>query len=524
MAAEATCAPEADLPVTTIRLILGDQLSPGLSSLCDIDKDTDVVLMAEVMAECTYVKHHKKKIAFVLSAMRHFADELAAQGIQIDYIKLKDRDNTGTLKGEAERAIKRHKADKLIVTRPGEYRLQEDMESWSQDLGIDVEFRDDDRFIATLAEFNDWAQDRKELRMEYFYREMRRKTGFLMTDDGEPDGGKWNYDKDNRKSLPDKIDFPGPSQFTPDDITEEVLDLVEAEFADHFGDARPFSFAVKRHQAEHALKRFIDHALPCFGDYQDAMTDRDPHLFHSILAAYINVGLLDPHAVCAAAEKAYEAGNAPLNAVEGFIRQIIGWREFVRGVYWHEMPDYKTRNILRADRPLPDFFWTGDTRMACMAQAIGQTKQHAYAHHIQRLMVTGNFALLAGLDTDEVNDWYMCVYADAYEWVELPNTHGMALWADGGILGSKPYAASGKYIERMSDHCKGCAYNVKEQATEDACPFNALYWDFIARHEQRFDGNHRMGLVLNSLRKMNGDKLTALRKRAANLLEDLDSL
>lgn len=510
--------------MTTLRLVIGDQLSPGISSLCDINKEEDVVLMAEVMAECTYVKHHKKKIAFVLSAMRHFAQELEADGIQVDYVKLTDKGNTGTLKGEAERAVKRYKADSLIITKPGEYRLMEDMESWSQDLGVSVELRDDDRFIATLAEFNDWADNRKELRMEYFYREMRRKTGFLMTSNGKPDGGQWNYDKDNRKPLPDDADFPGPSQFTPDDITEDVLELVEREFADHFGDARPFSFAVRRHQAEHALRRFIEHALPSFGDYQDAMTDRDPHLFHSILAAYINAGLLEPHAVCVAAEKAYQAGDAPLNAVEGFIRQIIGWREFIRGIYWHEMPDYKTRNILRADRPLPEFYWTGDTNMACMAQAIKQTRTHAYAHHIQRLMVTGNFALLAGLDTGDVNDWYMCVYADAYEWVELPNTHGMALWADGGILGSKPYAASGKYINRMSDHCRNCAYNVKEQTTDDACPFNALYWDFIARHEQRFDSNYRMGLILKSLRSMDADKLTAIRERARHLLDDLNCL
>ncbi|GAB5504476.1 cryptochrome/photolyase family protein [Pyruvatibacter sp.] len=508
--------------MATVRLILGDQLSPAMSSLADIDPDTDTILLAEVMAECTYVKHHKKKIIFVLSAMRHFAHELEEQGYNVDYIKLTDKGNTGTLKGEVERALKRHKANRLVVTRSGEFRLAEDLETWCTDLGVDVELRDDDRFLCKLDEFNEWAEGRKELRMEYFYREMRRKTSFLMDQNEKPEGGQWNFDKDNRKPIKGDLDFPGPSKFTPDEITQEVIDLVNSEFADHFGQSGSFTFATTRSQAEHALRHFIQHALPRFGDYQDAMTDKDPHLFHSVISTYLNAGLLDAHAVCAAAENAYKNGDAPLNAVEGFIRQIIGWREFVRGIYWREMPDYKTRNTLNASAPLPDFFWTGETKMACMAQAIGQTRDHAYAHHIQRLMVTGNFALIAGLHPDEVNDWYMRVYSDAYEWVELPNTHGMAIWADGGVVGSKPYAASGKYIDRMSDHCSNCAYSVKEQTGETACPFNALYWDFLARHEERFKKNGRMGLVMKSLERMNSQKLDATRQRAADILKNLD--
>ena len=507
-----------------IRLILGDQLSLAISSLADADKDEDIILLAEVMGECTYVKHHKKKIVFVLSAMRHFAQELEDEGFHVDYVKLTDDGNTGTLKGEAERALGRHTADRLVVTRPGEYRIAEDMETWSADLDVELDLRHDDRFLCSLDDFSEWADGRRELRMEYFYREMRRKTSFLMDKDDKPEGGQWNLDKDNRKPIKEDLDFPGPARFTPDDITKGVIRLVDTAFADHFGSTNNFTLAVTRSQAEHAFRRFISHALPCFGDYQDAMTDKDPHLFHSVISTYLNAGLLDAHAVCAAAENAYEAGDAPLNAVEGFIRQIIGWREFVRGVYWREMPDYKTRNTLKADRNLPDFYWTGDTQMACMAQAIGQTRDHAYAHHIQRLMVTGNFALIAGLDPDAVNDWYMCVYSDAYEWVELPNTHGMAIWADGGIVGSKPYAASGKYIGRMSDHCVGCAYNVKEQTGDDACPFNALYWDFLARHEQRFRNNGRMGLVMKSLERMDAEKLKATRKRAGEILDDLDAL
>ena len=507
-----------------LRLILGDQLSPAISSLADTDRDVDVILLAEVMDECTYVKHHKKKIVFVLSAMRHFAQELEAEGYHVDYVKLTDDGNTGTLKGEVERALKRHKANRLIITRPGEYRLAEDMESWSADLGVELTPCDDDRFLCALDDFNRWADGRKELRMEYFYREMRRKTSFLMDEDGKPESGQWNFDKDNRKPIKGDLDFPGPSQFTPDDITKDVIKLVDTEFADHFGSTDDFTLAVTRSQAEHAFRRFVSHALPRFGDYQDAMTDRDPHLFHSVISTYLNAGLLDAQALGAAAENAYEEGEAPLNAVEGFIRQIIGWREFVRGVYWREMPDYKTRNTLEANTKLPDFYWTGDTKMGCMAQAIGQTRDHAYAHHIQRLMVTGNFALIAGLDQDAVNDWYMRVYSDAYEWVELPNTHGMAIWADGGVVGSKPYAASGKYIDRMSDHCADCTYNVKEQVGDDACPFNALYWDFLARHEQRFKNNGRMSLVMKSLERMDTDKLNATRKRAKDIQANLDAL
>jgi len=510
--------------MTTLRFVLGDQLTRAISSLDGADPETDIVLMAEVEQECTYVRHHKKKLVFVLSAMRNFTQELRKAGYAVDYVDLTQDGNTGTLKGEAERAIKRHGASRLVITKPGEYRLIEDLESWAVDLGVEVELRDDDRFIATLDEFNTWADGRKELRMEYFYREMRRRTGFLMTEDGKPEGGAWNYDKENRKALQDGLTFPGPSEFKPDAVTTKVIDLVNDRFCDHFGTTDGFSLATTRRQAERAARRFIDKALPHFGDYQDAMTDKDPHLFHSVISTYLNAGLLDAHALCSAAENAYKDGRAPLNAVEGFIRQIIGWREFIRGIYWREMPGYKVRNALNADRPLPDFYWTGKTDMACMAQAIGQTHDFAYAHHIQRLMVTGNFALLAGIDPDQVNDWYMCVYSDAYEWVELPNTHGMAIWADGGIVGSKPYAASGKYIDRMSDHCADCKYNVKDVTGDNACPFNTLYWNFLERHHDKFSSNRRMGLMIKSLERMARGKRDQIDLRAKTLLESLHAL
>jgi len=312
---------------------------------------------------------------------------------------------------------------------------------------------------------------------------------------------------------------PSPRRFPPDAMTQEVLALVATRFPDGFGSLDGFAWPVTPEQAEMALADFIAHRLPSFGDYQDAMASGQPFLFHSLLSTSLNLGLLSPAVCCAAAEHAWREGRAPLNAVEGFIRQILGWREYVRGLYWLRMPDYAATNALGATRPLPAFYWSGETPMACLASAIRQTRDHAYAHHIQRLMVTGNFALLAGLDPVAVNAWYLAVYADAFEWVELPNTHGMALFADGGVMASKPYAASGAYINRMSDHCRDCAYDVRESLGPKACPFNALYWDFIARHAARFRDNPRMAMPLRNLERMDPARLSAVRAQAAAFLD-----
>lgn len=485
--------------------ILGDQLSHNLSSLKTSDKSQDRILMCEVWDEATYVKHHKKKIALLFSAMRHFADELREEGWKVDYIKLDDDENSGSFKGEIDRALSRNEIDNIVLTEPAEYRVLEDVKSWSEQFGKTVEILPDDRFIATHKEFEDWAEGRKQLRMEYFYRDMRRKTNLLMDGD-EPEGGKWNYDSENRKPAKDDMFMPKPVQFEADEITQDVLKLVEDRFADHFGDLEPFWFAVTHEQATEVLDYFLDAALPSFGDYQDAMLTGQKFLYHSLLSPYINCGLLDPLEVCKRVEAEYEKGRVPLNATEGFIRQIIGWREYVRGIYWLKMPEYVKRNFLEAENKLPDFYWTGETDMLCLREAISQTKEEAYAHHIQRLMVTGNFAMLAGVDPHEVHEWYLAVYADAYEWVELPNTLGMSQFGDGGILGSKPYAASGNYINKMSDYCKNCRYDVKQKIGEDACPFNALYWDFLIRNEDKLKGNPRLGQVYRTWNKMDETK------------------
>ncbi len=501
-----------------LRLVLGDQLSDNLSALEGLDPTRDVVLMTEVREECTYVPHHPQKIVLILSAMRHFCRLLRQRGVTVDYVALDDADNTHSFTGEVERAVARHRPAGVIATHPGEWRVFQAMQGWEAALGIPVDIRDDTRFLADLAMFRRWAHGKKQLRMEFFYREMRRSTGLLMQGEA-PEGGEWNFDAENRKRLPRDVIPPPPKRFPPDAITREVMDLVGREFPRHFGTLEGLAWPVTAAQAQQALDAFITDRLPKFGDYQDAMAEGETTLFHALISTSLNLGLLDPRMACDAAEAAYRAGRAPLNAVEGFIRQILGWREYVRGLYWLRMPAYAKLNALEAKRALPDFYWTGASGMRCMDAAIAQTRDLAYAHHIQRLMVTGNFALLAGVAPDAINEWYLAVYADAYEWVELPNTHGMAIHADGGVMASKPYAASGAYINRMSDHCGTCRFDVKASTGPRACPFNHLYWDFIARHAQRFAANPRMAMPLANLRKMDAGKLAAMREEARAFLD-----
>lgn len=486
-------------------LILGDQLSPAISSLADRTPDDTVVLMAEVADETTYVRHHKAKIVLVLSAMRHFAAELGQAGWTVDYVRLEDEGNTGSLTGEVARAIARHDARGVQVTEPGEYRLRQAMEQWREDLPVRLRILPDTRFVCPLPDFYEWAAARRELRMEYFYRDMRRKTGLLMEGD-KPVGGRWNFDAENRAGPEKGASFPAPPRFAPDAVTREVNAMVESRFARHFGTLDAFNWPVARSDAEQLLAHFLKERLPHFGRWQDAMVAGQDFVFHALLSPAINLGLLDPLAVCQAAEAEYREGRAPIEAVEGFIRQIIGWREYVRGMYWLDMPGMAEANFLDATRPLPEFWWSGETNMHCLSEAVRTTRDNAYAHHIQRLMVLGNFALLAGLKPQEVADWFLTVYADAYEWVELPNVAGMALHADGGRLASKPYAASGAYIDRMSDYCGTCAYKVKVKTGPDACPFNALYWHFLARNEKKLARNPRLFQPYATWRRMAQDK------------------
>ncbi|UWQ22505.1 cryptochrome/photolyase family protein [Jannaschia sp. W003] len=500
-------------------LVLGDQLSMDLSALREGDPSTDTVVMAEVRAETDYVSHHPKKIAFLFAAMRKHADALREAGWQVHYTRLDDPENTHSIPGELLRAAAATGAAEALATEPGEFRLIDALE----EAPLPVHLFPDDRFLCSHAEFEAWADGRKELRMEWFYREMRRKTGLLMDGD-KPAGDRWNYDHDNRKPAPDDVsDADGPLRFKPDETTEDVLALVQAQFGNRYGTLRPFWFATDRDGAKAALAHFVRVSLPRFGDFQDAMVAGEPFLYHAVLSVYLNAGLLGWRECCEAAEAAWKAGHVPLNAAEGFIRQIIGWREYVRGVYFREGPDYTSRNALDHHRALPEFYWTAETDMRCVAEAVGATMQDAYAHHIQRLMVTGNFALLAGLDPAEVQQWYLEVYADAYEWVEAPNVVGMSQHADGGLLGSKPYVSGGAYIDRMSDYCRQCRYDPKGAGKgRPSCPFTRLYWHFLARHRARFEPNPRMRQAYRSWDRMAEDRRAAILADADAVLERLD--
>ncbi len=506
--------------MTALRFVLGDQLTRSIPTLNGLDPGADVVLMAEVMDEATYVPHHKQKIAYLFSAMRHFADGLRAEGVTVDYVKLDDDGNTGSFTGELERAARRHLPDAVFVTEPGEHRVAEEIDGWRTRLNVPVHVRPDDRFYCSTVDFARWAEGRKGYRMENFYRTMRERTG-LMMEDGVPVGGRWNFDAENRKTWPPGERPPERLRFAPDETTREVIDLVARRFPKHFGELDGFGWGVTRRQALDSLEDFVTRCLPSFGDYQDAMRAGEPFLYHATLSPYINAGLLTAREVVDRALAEYEAGRVPVNAAEGFLRQILGWREFVRGVYWYRMPEYKDSNALGASRALPTFYWTGDTPMNCLHNAIEDTKRQAYAHHINRLMVTGNFALIAGITPAEIEEWYLVVYADAYEWVELPNVHGMATFADGGLMSSKPYAGGGAYIDRMSDYCDGCSYSPKLKMGPKACPFNYLYWAFLIRNAPKLQHNARMAMPYRTLGKWDDGRKAAIVAEADAFLDSL---
>ena len=487
-------------------LLLPEHLSRTVSSLRSIDPKKDFILFVESSRDWSKENHHKKKIIYLLSSMRHFAADLVEEGFNVEYLKIEDRKNSGILELELEQAVQRIGCERVVVTKPGDYKNLLRLRQLSGRLGVEIELLEDDRFLCDEKAFNSFAKDKNNLRMEFFYRDMRKKLGILM-ESGKPVGGKWNLDSENRKFPRAGIKSIPRIQHEQDQITKDVLRLVKRTFANNFGDADGFNFAVTRTGAVAVLEHFIQNCLPSFGDFQDAMLAGENEMYHSQIGLYLNNGLLTPLECIEMAENSFNAGVAPLNSVEGFIRQILGWREFIRGVYWIKMPDYAEANFFGCDRSLPQFFWDGNTEMNCLRQCITETKKYAYAHHIQRLMVLGNFLLLSGISPTDVNSWFLGVYADAHEWVELPNVTGMALFADGGYLASKPYAAGGAYINKMSDYCKSCVYNVKEKVGEDACPFNYLYWDFISRNREKISANQRMSMIFRTY-----DKMTHVRK------------
>ncbi|MCS7208176.1 MAG: cryptochrome/photolyase family protein [Fimbriimonadales bacterium] len=505
-------------------LILGDQLDRHSAALDGFDPACDAVWMAEVAEEATHVWSHKARIAIFLSAMRHYRDWLRAKGYPVLYHALDDPENQGSFASELTRAVRQHQPQKLIVVEPGEWRVLQSLKRTAQQLGVPLEIRPDRHFLISVDEFRRHASGRKQLRLEFFYREMRQRTGILM-EGAQPVGGAWNFDAANRRAFgkqgPGLV--PPPVRFAPDATTQEVIRLVETRFPNHPGSLREFDWAVTPEQAIQALDDFIENRLPLFGPYQDAMWTGEPYLYHSRLSSAMNLKLLDPRLAIAKAVDAYRQKHAPLQSVEGFVRQILGWREYIRGIYWLFMPEYLERNALNATANLPDFYWTGETEMNCLREVVGQTLRYGFAHHIQRLMITGLYALLLGVQPKQVHAWYLAIYVDAVEWVELPNVYGMSQFADGGLMASKPYVASGKYIQRMSNYCANCRFKPEKAVGADACPFTTLYWHFLMRHEPAFENHPRLGQQIRNLRRLSEADRAAIRKQAQELINQATS-
>ena len=502
-------------------VVLGDQLNRDSRLFDGCDPAHDLVWMCEAPAEATHVPSHKARTVLFLSAMRHFRERLTADGLGVRYLAL-DAHAHPSIDAALAADLAALGPARVRVVQPGEHRLQDALSRTCAEADVPLEILEDGHFLCPLPDFERWADGRRELRLEYFYRWMRKRHDLLMAGK-DPAGGAWNFDKENRKPFGKQGPgfLPGPKGFAPDAITREVMALVERRFPGAPGRLDHFDWPVTPEQADAAMVDFIDHRLAAFGPYQDAIWAGEPYLYHSRLSSALNLKLLDPRRAIAAAVDAYAAGRAPIASVEGFVRQILGWREYVRGVYWREMPGYLSRNALDAHAPLPAFYWSGNTELACLRDAIGQVVSRGYGHHIQRLMVTGLFALLLGVAPREVHAWYLGMFVDAVEWVEVPNTLGMSQFADDGLLASKPYAASGAYIHRMSNCCERCPCNPKQATGERACPFTMLFWDFLGRHRERFAGHPRTALMWRNLDRLAPERLALIREQAAALRASL---
>jgi deoxyribodipyrimidine photolyase-related protein len=504
--------------VRTLVIVLGDQLDLEAAAFDGFDATQDAVWMAEADEESTHVWSSKQRIAIFLAAMRHFAQALGAAGRPLHYTRLDDAGNRGSLAAELRAALQHLTPQRVVMTAPGDWRVWQALKAVVEEAGLALEICEDRHFFCTVREFAAHAKGRKSLRLEYFYRALRQRHGVLMHEaqPNQPLGGQWNFDAANREAFGPQGPGPVPprASFAPDETTREMIALVETRFAQHPGTLASFAWPVTRRQALQSLQMFIDERLPLFGRFEDAMWPGEPWLYHSHLSAALNLKLLTAREVVRAAEAAYHAGKVPLESAEGFIRQILGWREYVRGIYWTQMPGYAELNALEASQDLPAWYWTGETDMACLREALTQTLAHGYAHHIQRLMVTGLFTLLLGVRPQQVHAWYLSVYVDAVEWVELPNTLGMSQYGDGGLMASKPYVATGKYIQRMGGGCAHCRYDPAKRSGARACPFTTLYWDFLMRHEQRLASNPRMALQVKNLARLNAAERAAVAQRA----------
>lgn len=509
-------------------LILGDQLNADSALFDDLDPQQDVLWMAEVLEESTHVASHPQRIVVFLSAMRHFAQTLKAQGWSLQYSELSNNPahNFADFNAALSDFLTQHSIETIRVVLPGDYRVLQQLKTTAHAFGHKLQILPDRHFISLPGEFSAWMSKRQKPLLEYWVRQLRKRTGILMDSAGQPVGGQWNFDAKNRGTFGKK----GPGlvifspEFAPDEITQSVIQTVKILFPQHAGKLDAFIWPVTPEQAQVALDDFIQNRLPLFGHYQDAMWFNEPFLYHSLLSTSLNLKLLNPRQVIAQTEAAYHSGHAPIEAVEGFIRQILGWREYVRGLYWYKMPEWNTWNHFNAQNPLPSFYWTGKTKMVCLQQSIGQVLQHGYGHHIQRLMVTGLFALLWETEPQQVHEWYLAMFVDAVEWVELPNVLGMSQFADGGFMASKPYIASGQYIQKMSPYCSRCQYQPKESLGDTACPFTTLYWKFLVEHEAEFAKHPRLALQVKHLSKFDDAKRQAILVRAEYLHKNENSL
>jgi deoxyribodipyrimidine photolyase-related protein len=496
--------------------VQADQLSLRSNLLRERTPRETVVILIENLAELRALPFHKQRLIFVLSAMRHFSKELKAAGFTVTHFRLNDEPVKALCS-----VVESHQAECITLMRSASFGGDRIWANLIEKAGARSCLIENDMFVSNRPGKRFTVQADKSVRMEAFYRKMRRSTGILMEAD-EPIGGHWNYDKENRKPARTGLTFPTGKVFRPDKTTREVIEEVESLFSDHFGEATPFRWPVTRKQAESLLDDFLENRFPNFGPYQDAMVDGKDTLFHSLLSACLNIGLLDPEEVCLKAEAYFQECEVPLNSVEGFIRQILGWREFVYQLYRANMPGYDERNYLEASKPLPTFYWSGETDMRCLAESIRPVLERGLSHHIQRLMITGNFGLLAGVSPQELNSWYGLAFVDAWHWVVTPNVIGMATFADGGLMASKPYAASANYIHRMSDYCSNCPYNPKEITGDTACPFNALYWDFLHRNRKTLSRNPRMSLSYRNLDRKSPEDLKAINKQAIVVRDRLE--
>ncbi|MDA9231350.1 cryptochrome/photolyase family protein [Rickettsiales bacterium] len=502
-----------------IILILNDHLNLE-SNAIKLYQEGDLILMCENYQDFRKHNHHKKKLVFIFSSMRHFAAKIIEQKYNLHYLKIEDKNNSGILTEEIIKTARKYNYNEIILEHPSDYETLTNIKSL-ENQNIKINILEDSKFLCTIEEFKQLNVNKKTMLMENFYRKMRKKHNILMDKD-KPDGGSWNYDKLNREKITESKNIPTRYKAKNDQITLQVIDLINAEYPKNFGEIVNFDLAVTREESLLIFRQFLQERIENFGQYQDAMLEEDDFLYHSHISFYVNNGLLKPLELIKEVEKLYKENKVKINSAEGFIRQILGWREYVRGIYWHKMPEYKKLNFLEARNKLPAFYWDANTKMNCLKKCVTTTIKNSYAHHIQRLMVLGNFALLSFIDPKEVNEWFLCVYADAYEWVEMPNVTGMILFADGGYLASKPYAASGAYINKMSNYCKNCHYDVKLKNGSKACPFNYLYWNFMIQNKERIGKNHRLAIAYNTLSKFNEEKIHNITKDSKNFLKNYE--